>query len=246
MRKIHTFLSIISLFVTSLVLVMLVFGWYVTNDKATVSGINGAVVDKSDIVHSYKVYSFSNVSENSGTTTYTLTSDKEFKYNPDFDKSPTAKVIEIIFVDPAVNVTRLCIDTVNRYFPGYSSTSTSGYIQSADGISLSSVIKFTLLNNVTFSSDHTDTSGTMSFTTPDSYNNFNYNDSTGLISSSSISLLNGTASNVNSLFVFIDFDDDIFEKLYSNNIGNRIVDEVDELSYTTDFKLELSGSVVNQ
>ena len=245
MRKVHLYLSIISLFVTSLVLVMLVFGWYVTNENATVSGANGTIIDKSDIVDSYKVYSFSSVTTNNGTSTYTLTNDKEFRYNPDFDKSPTAKVVEIIFKSPAANVSRLCIDTVNRYFPGYSSTSTTGYIPSADGVSLSSVIKFTLLSNVSFSDGHTQTSGTMSCDTPSSFSNFNYDDSTGLISSNSISLITGTVSNVTSLYIIIDFDDEIFEKLYSNNIGNSVVDNVDELTYTTDFKFELSGSVVS-
>ena len=47
------------------------------------------------------------------------------------------------------------------------------------------------------------------------------------------------------MYVIIDFDSESFEKLCSNNIGNTVFESVGELSYTTDFKFQIEGSVVN-
>ena len=246
MRKVHMYLSIISLFVTSLVLVMLVFGWYVTNDKATVSGINGSIMEKNDIVVSHEIYGFSEVVQNSGgTITYELEDFDEFRYDPDFDKSPTAILIKVNFVSPAVNLKKFTIEDYSSYFPGYSSSSTTGWITSSSGLSLSSVIKFALLSNVSFSGGTPNTSGgTVTFNTP-TYSSFSFNDNTGLITSRSHALISGDVNNVTNMYVIIDFDSESFEKLCSNNIGNTVFESVGELSYTTDFKFQIEGSVVN-
>lgn len=247
MRKTQTILSVISLFVTSLVLIFLVFGWYVVNSKATVSGVKGSIMEKVDIVDSCKVYSFSDVTTSNGTSTYTLARKDEFRYDPDFDKSPTAKLIEINFIGQTVNINKLSINTSGDYFPGYSSTSTTGYISSVEDISLTSVIKYTIVNNVNFSSGHTDTEGTVSFTTPSSYSSFSYDDNNGRISSRSQDLISSSTQLSTSLYILLDFNSESFDKLLSNNIGNSVMDNntTNELKYLTDFKFELAGSVVN-
>ena len=246
MRKVHMYLSIISLFVTSLVLVMLVFGWYVTNDKATVSGINGSIMEKIDIVKSYEIYGFSKETKNNnGTVTYDLEEFVEFRYNPDFDKSPSAILIKIDFISPAVDLKKFAIEDYSSYFPGYSSSSTTGWITSSSGLSLSSVIKFALLSNVSFSGGEPDVDGgTVTFNNP-TYNSFSFNDNTGLITNKSYDLINVAVNNITNMYVIIDFDSEAFEKLCSNNIGNTVFESVGELSYTTDFKFQIEGSVVN-
>lgn len=246
MRKVHMYLSIISLVVTSLVLVMLVFGWYVTNDKATVSGINGSIMEKIDIVKSYEIYGFSKETKNNnGTVTYDLEEFVEFRYNPDFDKSPSAILIKIDFISPAVDLKKFAIEDYSSYFPGYSSSSTTGWITSSSGLSLSSVIKFALLSNVSFSGGEPDVDGgTVTFNNP-TYNSFSFNDNTGLITNKSYDLINVAVNNITNMYVIIDFDSEAFEKLCSNNIGNTVFESVGELSYTTDFKFQIEGSVVN-
>ena len=246
MRKIHLISSIISLFVTSLVLVMLVFGWYITNDKATVSGINGSIMEKLDIVKSYEIYGFSKETKNNnGTVTYDLEEFDEFRYDPDFDKTPSAILIKIDFISPAVDLKKFAIEDYSSYFPGYSSSSTTGWITSSSGLSLSSVIKFALLSNVSFSGGEPDVDGgTVTFNNP-TYNSFSFNDNTGLITSRSHALISGDVNNVTNMYVIIDFDSEAFEKLCSNNIGNTVFESVSELSYTTDFKFQIEGSVVN-
>ena len=246
MRKVHMYLSIISLVVTSLVLVMLVFGWYVTNDKATVSGINGSIMEKIDIVKSYEIYGFSKETKNNnGTVTYDLEEFVEFRYNPDFDKTPSAILIKIDFISPAVDLKKFAIEDYSSYFPGYSSSSTTGWITSSSGLSLSSVIKFALLSNVSFSGGEPDVDGgTVTFNNP-TYNSFSFNDNTGLITNKSYDLINVAVNNITNMYVIIDFDSEAFEKLCSNNIGNTVFESVGELSYTTDFKFQIEGSVVN-
>jgi len=246
MRKVHMYLSIISLFVTSLVLVMLVFGWYVTNDKATVSGINGSIMEKIDIVKSYEIYGFSKETKNNnGTVTYDLEEFVEFRYNPDFNKTPSAILIKIDFISPAVDLKKFAIEDYSDYFPGYTSTSTTGWITSSSELSLSGVIKFALLSNVSFSGGEPDVDeGTVTFNNP-TYNSFSFNDNTGLITNKSYDLINAAVNNITNMYVIIDFDSEAFEKLCSNNIGNTVFESVGELSYTTDFKFKIEGSVVN-
>ena len=190
MKKINLIFSIISLTVTTLLLTVLLYAWYITNQTATATGIEASIVQRSNIVDEVNVYSFSNLTTNGSTSTYTICAPKDMKYNPDFDKSPTAKLIEIKFVSPSVNLTHLSANSESRYFPGFSSTNTSGYISDSTDLSLSSVVKFTIVSNVTFSNGATTTSGTVSLTTPASYMNYSYNESTGTILNPSINLIN--------------------------------------------------------
>lgn len=245
-RKINLILSLISLFVTSFVLIFVMFAWYVTNSKATVNGINGRIMDKIDIVDDYEIYAFSAVTKNNnGTSTYTLEELDEFRYDPDFDKTPSAILIKINFIDPAVNLTKFEIEDSSSYFPGYSATKTSGWIDSNSNLSLSSVIKFSLLSNVSFSGGTPNPNGgTVTFNDP-TYSRFQFNETSGLITSRSQSLINGEQSNITNMYIIVDFDEEAFEKLCSNNIGNSVFEDVSELSYNTDFKFQIAGSVVN-
>lgn len=245
-RKMNLILSIISLVVTSFVLVFVIFAWYVTNDKATVSGIKGSIMEKIDIVEDYEIFAFSDVTKNNnGTTTYTLEEFEEFRYDPDFDKTPSAILVKINFINPAVDLKKFTIEDHSSYFPGYSASSTTGWITNASGLSLASVIKFSLLSDVSFSGGTPNTNGgTVTFNNP-SFNKFTFNEDTGLISNRSFNLINSVQNNITNMYVLIDFDSDSFEKLCSNNIGNTVFENVNELSYTTDFKFQLEGSVVN-
>ncbi len=244
MKKTNTILSIISLFLTSLVFIVIIYGWYVVNKTVSATGISGSVIEHNDIIAECNIYSFSSVTTNNGNSTYTLTTEKDFKYNPDFDKTPTAKLIEVKFILPAVNLDLFRFESNAGYYPGFSSSSTSGYITSTSNISLSGVVKFLKLDNVTFSEGYTKESGTVTFPTPVSYDKFNYNETTGAITTSHYDYINTHTENVTAVYMLIDFDSESFENLYSNNIGNRLLDEIEQLSYSTDFKIKVSGSVV--
>lgn len=237
-------LSTISLVVTTALLIVVLFAWYITNQQATAVGIEASIVARSNIVESVNVYSFSNVTTSNTTSTYTICAPKDMKYNPDFDKSPTAKLIEINFVSPSVNLTKLSSNSSSKYFPGFSDSSTSGYITDSENLSLSSVVKYTVVQNVSFSSGATTSSGTVSFTTPSSYLNYSYNDSTGVISNPVVDLIDSSLYSITSIYILLDFNQEAFDKLFSNNIGNVIIDEADQLEYNRDFKFQILGSVV--
>ena len=252
MKKLNVILSIISLVVTSFVMIVILYAWYVTNQTVSAKGISGSVIEKTELVEEVKVYQFSSVTTSEGTSTYTITNPidpeteepKKFKYNPDFNSSPTARLFEIVYKSPAVNIDYFKIESNAGGFPGYNNSSKKWYIESATGISLSGVVKFKFFyeNEVTFSEGHTIASGTVQFTTP-TYSKFAYNESTGIITTSSIECITSQATNIHKLYVLIDFDTESFEKLYSNNIGNSVVDE--DLEYDTDFKFKFTGSVVS-
>ena len=244
MKKLNVILSIISLVVTSFVMIVILYAWYVTNQTVSAKGISGSVIEKNELVEEVKVYQFSSVTTSEGVSTYTITTPKQFKYNPDFNSTPTARLVEIVFKSPAVNIDYFKIESNAGGFPGYNNSSKKWYIESATGVSLSAVVKFKFFyaNEVTFSNDHTDTSGTVQFTTP-TYSKFAYNESTGVITTSSIECITSQTTNIQKLYVLIDFDAESFEYLYSNNIGNEVVDE--DLEYDTDFKFKFTGSVVS-
>lgn len=60
MKKLHTILSIISLAITSFLLTLVVFAWYVTNKTANVSEAVGNVNDIEDIVDYVEYFNFEN------------------------------------------------------------------------------------------------------------------------------------------------------------------------------------------
>ena len=246
MKKVNTALSIISLFVTSFVLIVVIFAWYVSNSTATVSGITGIVKGREDIVDEVIVYNFSNKSTADGYDTLTIdryTGDgqsgdvtmKEYEQYS-LDQVPTEYLIQIKFT-AAADITRLDIRTSSSYFAGYPGT---GYVGSATNISLSSVMKYTYLPNVSFINNR------VIYETPDntSFNSFTFNDNTKATDNKVLPVVTNK-NGISSIFVLLDYNESYIVDLFTNNIGNDIVELADQLAFKNDFDFMLYGSVVD-
>lgn len=245
MRKINTILSIISLFVTSFVLIVIIFAWYVSNSTATVRGATGLVKDRSQIVDEVVVYNFSKKEPSGSNDVLTIdryTGDgqsgdvtmKEYEqYN--LDHVPTEYLIEIKF-NSASNISQFDIRSHSSYFAGYPG---NGYIVNANTISLTSVMKFKVLDNVTFNN------GQVTYATPaaNSFTSFSFNASTKAMTNTTINIASDK-NNISSLYVLLDYNEEYINDLYTNNIGNSVVEDVDYLSFINDFDFMLFGSVV--
>ena len=246
MKKVNTVLSIMSLFVTSFVLIVVIFAWYVSNSTATVSGITGIVKGREDIVDEVIVYNFSNKSTADGYDTLTIdryTGDgqsgdvtmKEYEQYS-LDQVPTEYLIQIKFT-AAADITRLDIRTSSSYFAGYPGT---GYVGSATNISLSSVMKYTYLPNVSFINNR------VIYETPDntSFNSFTFNDNTKATDNKVLPVVTNK-NGISSIFVLLDYNESYIVDLFTNNIGNDIVELADQLAFKNDFDFMLYGSVVD-
>ena len=248
MKKVNTALSIISLFVTSFVLIVVIFAWYVSNSTATVSGITGIVKSREDIVDEVNVYNFSSKNTNNGNDTLTIdrytgdgqSGDVTMKEYEQYDiyGIPTEYLIEIKFT-AASNITRLDILTSANYFAGFPGT---GYISSATGISLTSVMKFTLLDEVSFINNRTK----VVYETPsaNSFNSFIFNENSKAVVNKTLNVTTNK-SNISSMYILLDYNDSYINDIYTNNIGNTVVDNVDQLSFRNDFNFMLYGNVVD-
>ena len=246
MKKVNTALSIISLFVTSFVLIVVIFAWYVSNSTATVSGITGIVKGREDIVDEVIVYNFSKKTTTNGYDTLTIdryTGDgqsgdvtmKEYEQYS-LDQVPTEYLIQIKFT-AAADITRLDIRTSSSYFAGYPGT---GYVGSATNINLSSVMRFTYLENVTVNN------GTITYGTPsnNSFTSFTFNDNTKATDNKVLPVVTNK-NGISSIFVLLDYNESYINDLFTYNIGNVIVDMADQLAFKNDFDFMLYGNVVN-
>ncbi len=246
MKKVNTALSIISLFVTSFVLIVVIFAWYVSNSTATVSGITGIVKGREDIVDEVIVYNFSSKTTTDGYDTLTIdrytgdgqSGDVTMKEYEQYSLAPTPTeyLIEIKFTDNA-DISRLDIRTELSYFAGYPG---NGYVASATNISLTSVMRFTYLENVTVSN------GTVTYATPsdNSFNSFTFNENTKATDNKVLPVVTNK-NGISSIFVLLDYNKSYINDIFTYNIGNDIIDMADQLSFKNDFNFMLYGNVVN-
>ena len=216
MRKLVTsIINIVLLLVTSLVLVLSLFAWYVSNREVSANGIEGRVKDPDNIVDTVTIYSFKKVNGTSDSTHYVVdnvvsTANPGQQAQMTYAKGLTTsnaislKLMVIDFVGP-VHLTNFIADTQVQKFIGYDNQAHPGWITESTGLSLSSVIKYshkidgiTIPNNattdsiITFSSDPTvDITSTNPLAR--NYKNFTYDNELG-----------GTGNIINKYVQFFD------------------------------------------
>ena len=257
-------LNLITLTITSVLLIVTIFSWYVSNKEVTASGITGKTVAYSPLVKSVNIYSFSKREGN----VFTIDGEPELDdngivmaYNPNYELDttikPSLKLIELELLDGGVDLEQIKISTSITHFIGYNHS--NHWVTDADvlsGLSLSSVIKFLALDSseVVFNNDN-DNNKKITFT---NYNSYNYNSYTfddsatenvGKIDDKNINLLNEKKRGITKIYILVDFNDEYIDKLFSANIGNSAMDRVlynDSLKliFIKDFVFYVSGSEV--
>ena len=257
-------LNLITLTITSVLLIVTMFSWYVSNKEVTASGITGKTVAYSPLVKSVNIYSFSKREGN----VFTIDGEPELDddgivmaYNPNYALDttikPSLKLIELELLDGGVDLEQIKISTSITHFIGYNHS--NHWVTDADvlsGLSLSSVIKFLALDSseVVFNNDN-DNNKKITFT---NYNSYNYNSYTfddsatenvGKIDDKNINLLNEIKRGITKIYILVDFNDEYIDKLFSANLGNSAMDIVlynDSLKliFIKDFVFYVSGSEV--
>lgn len=272
MRKLVTsIINIVLLLVTSLVLVLSLFAWYVSNREVSANGIEGRVKDPDQIVDTVTIYSFKKVNGTSDSTHYVVdnvvsTADPTQRATMTYSKGLTTsnaislKLMVIDFVGP-VHLTNFIADTQVTKFIGFDNQEHLGWITTSTGLSLSSVIKFThkidgitIPNNattnsvITFNSDPTiDPSDNRT------YKNFTYDNEfggTGNIINKYVQFFDSPIMGINAeegisrLYVLLDFYDDAFDSIFNNQIGNDVMDSANSITFTEDFRFIIIGRLV--
>ena len=260
MRKLVTsIINIVLLLVTSLVLVLSLFAWYVSNREVSANGISASVLERDPLVETAKIYSFkSSVENQNSTTTYTIehvynaySEEVVMEYNPNFDNTtPGLKLLELNF-RAAVDIQQLYANSRASYFIGYPNSTNPGYIISGVNLSLSSLMNFGKLdaNNVTVSGQNEDDTVIM----PTNINKtmFDYNFATdNSIVSTNAPLINQTLTNITKLYIVLDYEEERVNRLFSNNIGNIVMDTIlysddpnIKLTFGLDYNFMLIGEV---
>ena len=255
-------LNLITLTITSVLLIITMFSWYVSNKEVSASGITGRTVAPSPLVKQVNIYSFSRKESN----VFTIDGDPELDdnngivmaYNPnyalDISVKPSLKLIELELLDNGVNLEQLNIQTTLTHFIGYNHADhwvTASEVET--GLSLSSVIKFLVLDTteVVFNNDRSKITFT-NYSTYD-YESFEFDETSGAnagrINSTFVRLLPTPKNNITRIYILVDFNDDYIDKLFSSNIGNTAMDDIlydDEknLVFKKDFVFYVSGSEV--
>ena len=80
------------------------------------------------------------------------------------------------------------------------------------------------------------------------YNFVNFTEETGRITAADmittpISLTEQIPANSKTIYVLLDYYAESLEYIYSENIGNAVLDQDIDLEYTSDFTIEIDGEV---
>ena len=256
--KTNIILNSITLVVTSFLLVIIVLAWYVSNKEVRATGlIAGTEVDKS-LVASVNIYEFSERKENDVFVIDKTIPEQGQKivmgYNPNgaLDESykPSMKLIEINFIENGVNLNELSPYTRTSKFVGYNNQENPGWVTTADlesGLSFSSVVKFKLFDTVAFNQDNSE----ITFSGFDLYSWSSFDDANqdGIIDNTRFNLLDSLRSNIKKIYVLIEFNAELMERIFTNNLGNQdmdavLYDDTKQLNFTLDFKFLISGEEV--
>lgn len=235
-------LNLISLLVTSVLLIMVVFSWYISNDTVKASGVTGTVQDYQSIIEEINVYYATKVTDTQYTKGDLVPEGDQMIYDqfPEvYDPtthggvaySTPPRLIELV-LKTGKQLTALDMISNTTYFPGTDNTENPGYVVEDDltgevSIALSPFLKF---NQATLNGN------TITVT---SFTGYEYNETTGVIVNNTKNLINQPVSP--RVYLLLDFDDEKFNLLYSNNIGNDVIDTADQINHFTDFKLMVFG-----
>jgi len=256
--KTNIILNSITLVVTSFLLVIIVLAWYVSNKEVRATGLVAGSEANKELVKNVVIYSFDKREENDVfVIDQTIVEEGQkivMGYNPngalDSSYKPSMKLIEINFIDEGVNLYELSPYTRVQKFIGFNNTDNPGYVTEEEiknGLSFSSVVKFKLFDNVAFSNDHL----SITFSGFDSYTWEGFNDTNqdGNLDRSRFNLLDSSRLNIYKIYVLIEFNDEYMERIFTNNLGNKDMDDVlyddtKQLTFNLDFKFLISGEEV--
>lgn len=228
--------NLITLLVTTFLLIFSAMAWYVTNKTVSANGISGSVVGDTDVVEEVNIY-YATKNNNGTYTKGDKVTGTDYMIYDQFSEvyeasehggiqyREPARLIELV-LKTGTQVNQLKMVTTTTRFPGTDNTTDPGYITSNVDVPLSPFIMF---NKATVS-------GTT--ITVSSFLGYEYNTTTGAITSAEIQLINSATTSV---YILVDFDDEKFNLLYSNNIGNSVIDDNNQIIHIRDFKMLVFG-----
>ena len=230
-------LNMITLVLTSFLLILTVMAWYTTNKTVRATGISGKVQDFESVIEEINIYYATK--NNDGTYTkdakVTDTNDKMIydQFSEVYEPSDhgnvqykyPARLVELVIKD-GKQVNQLKMTTSTSNFPGTNNTDNPGYITSSENVPISPFLKFCIVSV----SNNTITSP--------SFIGYEYNVS-GAITNSEIQLISTPATT--RIYILFDFDEEKFNLLYSNNIGNSVIDDNNQINHSLDFKMLVFG-----
>lgn len=242
-QKYHLISSIISMALTGVLLICVCLAWYVTNKEATASGVIGNVIDKEDLVDKIEFYEITG--KNEAGTVFTVgqnvtNADNTVEmgaYNPLFGATPQRLMVITLKSEKKISIEA---QTKASYYLGAKeSGSDNELLQPLEktGNSLTSVIGFYYLTNITLSSDIptqvelTDASDKKVFA------DINANEITSKITIAS------STETTNRIYILLDYYEESIEHIYSLNIGNdnlnpsgdSMEEHADDIQYSCDF-----------
>lgn len=240
MKK-NLIINLISLAVTSLLLILTIMAWYTANNTVKATGITGKVDDYESIIEEINIYYATKVSDTQYTKGDLVSSGDQMIYDqfPEvYDPSThdgigysePPRLVELV-LKQGKKLNQLYMESDTTYFPGTDNQTNPGYVEADENdevnVPLSPFLKF---NKATLSGT------TITIT---SFKSYEYNESSGLVTDKKINVINESMSP--RVYILFDFDDDKFNLLYSNNIGNDVIDEVNQINHYNDFKMLVFG-----
>lgn len=235
-------INLISLAVTSFLLILTAMAWYLSNDSVKANGITGQVIGDTDIIEEINIYYATKVSDTQYTKGNLVAEGDQMIYDqfPEvydpsthggLEYSTPPRLVELV-LKAGMQLTALDMISETSYFPGSDNTVNPGYVEQDPGtddvtIALSPFLKFNkaTVNGTTI--------------TVSSFTGYEYNESSGAVSNSTINLIHEGISP--RVYILLDFDDDKFNLLYSNNIGNSVIDTAPQINHFSDFKMLVFG-----
>lgn len=236
-QKYHLISSVISMFLTCVLLIFVCLAWYVTNQEADAGGVSGSIVERTTIIENIQYYKVLSKTEENDTTNLTLgtaSSSLDMESYDTLSSTITSVLIEIELVDNAVVSAFEFTTKAAEYNTTLSET----------GNSLSSIIQFSYL------ASGTRTGAAFSYAAADlNYHNFvDFTEGTGGITGAElhknpISLVDSLPQGCTVIYILLDYYAESLEHIYSENIGNEVLDKDIDLEYTSDFTIKIDGEV---
>lgn len=241
-QKYHFYSSIISMILTSVLLVFVVLAWYVTNKEATASGINGMIADLSELVDSVDYYLIDGKQVSGTSTTFTIGQKVQPTQNkPTIDMGPydamdaisTPQCLMAIRLNSDASVSKIHIDaTADR------EETTDAPRLTLTGNALSFVIAMYIPTTVSEANKTltVDTTKMLSFAVENTNSDRIDYDFLNNISLGDITPMN------NTVYILFDYNTDAIEYIYSENIGNSVLDSDEQnIEYNCDFRFWVKG-----
>ncbi|MCF0116786.1 MAG: hypothetical protein HUJ61_01900 [Bacilli bacterium] len=231
--KADLFLASICLGVSALALCAATFSWFTFNRVANTNSGDIIALEKTPVVEKFTYYNFSFSSVNGSTVTLTVD-----QYS---NSSLSMKRYDTLSGIPTQLIVKMSLNSVDGTYPTVTgitvSTSALQYIDqlALTNNSLSSIVSIAYLPDCVFN-------GTISctYTNPTTWYDFvdvEEND----LDTRILNILPASVSNKKDFYILIDYYEDSINNIYTNNIGNAILDDGDDtydIAYKCDFGIE--------